>query len=292
MDNREDLVEFLHRWAGYCLTGSSVEHALVLATGIGRNGKGTFVRVLKHVFGEDLSAEAAPGLLMATKFERHPTELRALKGRRLVTASEVATDGLFNEERVKRLAGGDDIQARGMGEDFDEFTPTHKFILGVNKKPEVRDTSEGFWARLRVVPFDVSFLGREDHELEPKLKAEAEGVLAWCVRGAMAWAQSGLGRAEAIDEAKAEYRRAQDQLGRYLAERAEEGLPMDDVPASLLHDHVVAWARTNDERAPTKTGLGRELLARGFKRKRTKTGALWDLTASKQLDLMAQKESE
>jgi putative DNA primase/helicase len=79
----------------------------------------------------------------------------------------------FDEERVKSLTGSDRVSARGMREDFTDFAPRHKFVVCVNHLPTVRDASDGFWRRVRFVPFNVSFRGKEDRGLLDALKVES-----------------------------------------------------------------------------------------------------------------------
>jgi putative DNA primase/helicase len=47
-----DMREFLQRIAGCCLTGSTREQCVFIFYGIGRNGKSTFVNVLRYIMGD------------------------------------------------------------------------------------------------------------------------------------------------------------------------------------------------------------------------------------------------
>ena len=69
------------------MTGSVQEHALIFLYGAGKNGKSVFLNVLSGILG-DYSTTASMDVLTASKFDRHPTEIAALAGARLVTASE------------------------------------------------------------------------------------------------------------------------------------------------------------------------------------------------------------
>jgi phage/plasmid-associated DNA primase len=73
--------------------------------------------------------------------------------------------------------------------------PTCKLWLVCNKKPQVTDDSRAFWARVRLVPFTESFVGREDRLRRPALTNDPRhqrAVLAWIVRGAMRYHAEGL----------------------------------------------------------------------------------------------------
>lgn len=272
--DREDLVGFLRRFAGYCLTGYVSEHALALLTGGGRNGKSTFVETLMHVIGDDLAAPAAPGLLIASKYERHPTEIMDLHGKRLVVASEVPKHGAFSEERVKWLTGGDMVKARAMRADFVAFRPTHKFILCANHLPTVKDPTEGFWRRVRVVPFDVDFRGREERGLPERLRGESQGVLAWLVRAAVEWRSVGLGDPVVVSQATAEYRSDEDTLGRFL----DQWMPgsNEERPAAVILAAYKAWCEQEGEPEPRSAkALSADLQALGWRKRRIGRGILW-----------------
>lgn len=269
---RQELVTFLHRFVGYCLTGETRENALLLLIGQGRNGKTVFVETLMSVFGDDLAQPAAPGLLIASKNERHPAELMDLHGRRLVIASEVSKHATFSEERVKWLTGGDAIKAREFYGKWQTFRPSHKFIIGLNHLPTVKDPTDGFWRRLRVVPFDVSFKGREDKSLTAALKAEAPGILAWAVRGAAEWNVHGLGDPVVVQAATDEYREEENLLGRFLSAYRQG----EERPLKAIHDAFKFWCLAEGEAEP-KGGrtLGSDLKAAGWKKRRTSQGVLW-----------------
>ncbi len=272
MANREELIQFLQRWAGYCLTGSIREHALVIATGVGCNGKSVFVEALMHVFGGEFATPAPPGLLLVQKGERHPTEILDMRGRRFVVASEVPKNGTFSEERLKWLTGGDLLKGRGMHKDFVTFPPTHKLTVLANHMPRVPDSSDGFWRRLKIVPFDVSFKGREDKTLTETLRAEAMGILAWAVRGCVMWLRDGLGEPAVVVEATRKYRSGEDLIARFLAEQ----LPTTDAfRGASLYATYKKWTDENGERTCSNSTFGKELRARGWTNQHTNAGNVW-----------------
>jgi putative DNA primase/helicase len=48
----EELIGFLQRFLGYCLTGLTIEHSLLFLFGTGSNGKSVFTSVLTTIFGD------------------------------------------------------------------------------------------------------------------------------------------------------------------------------------------------------------------------------------------------
>ena len=85
-DGDVELVQFVQRLLGYCLTGRVSEQVLPILYGSGSNGKSTLIEIIMAVLGEDYSAKAPRDLLLAKRYA-HPTEMTILHGRRLVAAS-------------------------------------------------------------------------------------------------------------------------------------------------------------------------------------------------------------
>lgn len=216
MGGSDELVGYLQRLVGYALTGSTAEQLLVFLYGDGANGKSTFLATIQAMLG-DYATQAARGLLFGASGE-HPTGLADLYARRFVVCSEVGEDRIFDEALVKDLTGSDAVSARRMREDFWRFSPTHKLFLAGNHKPRVRGDDHGIWRRIALVPWTVR-VENPDRDLWGKLRAELPGILAWAVRGCLAWRAAGLQTPSVIAEATAAYREEQDIPGAFLREQ-------------------------------------------------------------------------
>jgi putative DNA primase/helicase len=217
MGGDQEMVDFLQRCVGYSLTGSVTEHVLFFCHGPkGMNGKSTFLSILREVMG-GYGATAPRKMLFQGIGERHPTELTVLFGKRLVTCSEVPQGQKFDEALVKDLTGGERISAHRMREDFWEFDPTHKFWIAGNHKPRIIGTDGGIWRRIVFMPWEVTIPEEErDLDLMKKLRAELPGILAWAVRGCLAWQKQRLAPPGTVVKATMKYRRESDQIGEFL----------------------------------------------------------------------------
>lgn len=236
------VARFLQRWFGYCLTGKTTEQCFVVHWGAeGSNGKSTVLDLMADTLG-DYAGTAAPGLLTASKSERHPTEIAALFGRRMVTAHETSENVALREDFIKQATGGDKLTARYMREDFFEFSPTHKLQLLTNHKPTIKGQDGGIWRRVRLVPYLASFGEADavergermflvDKDMPQRLQAELPGILAWRVRGAVEWTQSGLAAPDAVRSASEAYKSEQDRIGQFVAECCEVGLAFEELLA-------------------------------------------------------------
>ena len=169
MAGNENLITFLQRVIGYALTGVIREHVLLILYGTGRNGKSTFLNLLRRLLGS-YAMKAPPELLMVSNNDRHPTERADLFGKRFVSAIETEQGRRLSEVFVKEATGGDNIRARRMREDFWEFQPTHKVFLATNHKPVISGTETAIRERIRLVPFAVTIPdGERDTTLAKKL---------------------------------------------------------------------------------------------------------------------------
>jgi len=256
--------EFLQRGVGYSLTGSVSAQCLFFLFGKGANGKSTFVNVLLALLG-DYAMQAAPDILMSSDKQRQGPcpEIAGLVGARFVATSEVDEGRRLAEGLVKQITGGEPIRARFLHQDYFEFMPTHKLWFSANHKPVIRGGDEGIWRRIKLVPFNVTIPKEErDPDLVNKLTAELPGILAWAVRGCMAWngteEGSGLTEPAAIQAATDEYRSEMDVLSAFLTDCCVLH-PTVTVIGAELYAAYVKWAEDNGDKPIGKKQFGSRL---------------------------------
>jgi putative DNA primase/helicase len=214
-----ELVDFLQQWCGYCLTGSTREHALLFVYGPGGNGKGVFLNTITRILG-DYAKTAAMETFQAAPFDRHPTELAMLRGARLVTASETEEGRAWAESRIKQITGGDPVSARFMRQDFFEYLPAFKLTIIGNFKPVLRNVDDAARRRFNIVPF-IRKPKVVDRELQAKLLEEAPGILQWMIDGCLAWQRNGLIRPASVQAATEGYFSDQDVFGQWLEDSCD-----------------------------------------------------------------------
>ena len=265
------LVRFLQQFFGYCLTGSTREHALLFIHGAGGNGKGVLLNTVSRILG-DYAATAAMDVFVASRGERHPTDVAMLHGARLVSASEIAKGRAWNENLIKALTGGDPITAHFMRQDNFTFTPAFKLVVIGNHKPQLQSVNEATRRRFNIVPFDRT-PASPDPQLDEKLRAEAPGILRWLIDGCMDWQEANqLVRPPSVLEATKDYFAAQDILGQWLEEECDVD-PSNNykkTPISALFASWSNYAKRAGNDPGTKTSLNDELKQHGLTTYRTK----------------------
>jgi len=274
----QPLIDFMRRLLGYALTGDTREHVLPVFWGRGANGKSTLLESYMHALGPDYSGKATADLLLAKRSDGHPTAIADLHGKRFLACVETGDGRRLNEALVKELTGGDTLKARRMYEDFWQFAPTHKLALCSNHKPTVRGTDLGIWRRLRLIPFVESFTGtRADKTLPDKLKAEADGILAWAVRGCLEWQRGGLTEPDEVQAATAEYRSAEDTIARFLDECCAV-TPDAETRGPDLYRRFREWCERGGEHPFSARRFASALEEKGFAR-RISNGVVWERIA-------------
>jgi putative DNA primase/helicase len=214
-----DLIRFLQQWCGYCLTGSISEHALVFLHGGGGEGKSTFLNILSRIMGA-YAVTAAMDTFVASRSDRHSTELAMLRGARLVTASETEENRAWGEARIKSLTGGDPITARFMRQDNFTFDPQCKLTIVGNHRPALHSVDDAMRRRINIIPFTRK-PACPDPDLGQKLLDEAPAILRWMIEGCLDWQANRLVRPLIVTAETADYFSEQDTFAQWLEEECD-----------------------------------------------------------------------
>jgi len=117
-----------------------------------------------------------------------------------------------------------------------------------------------------LIPFKMAFIPRPDPaktnerladaHLPAKLKAEGPGILAWLVRGCLAWQEEGLNPPESVLAATADYQASEDTIKVFISEKCNEG-PGLSCRALALYSAYKSWAELSGEKTMTATKFGK-----------------------------------
>lgn len=272
------LRDWIDKALGYSATADVTEQCFFDPYGSGGNGKTVLVEVVSFVLGD--YAHVAPFSMFEAQYDNPiPNDLAALDHKRFVTASETKPNSRFNEARLKELAGSGRISARFLYQEPFTFQPVAKIWLSTNHRPHVEDETDGFWRKVRLIPFVVKFTdGNADRSLTNKLKAEAEGILAWLVRGAMRWRTEGLEPLpECVILATATYRQDEDPLSDFIGAKCVTD-PKAAIGATTLYKAYKVWAESEGMTGKdvlTATTFGTRMGTR-FAKRHDRGGAVYD----------------
>lgn len=262
---------FVQRLFGYGMLGKVTEHVMPIFHGDGANGKGTLRDAIMAAFG-DYAIEVDPAILMESKHERHGAFKMRLRGARLVFCSETERGRRFAEATMKRLVGGDPIEANLMHKNPITFDPSHLLIMMTNHLPNVSGDDPAVWRRIFVVPFDVVIPEEErDGSLPGRLKESSAAILAWVYQGWLDYQEQGLNPPEAVKARTLKYQQDSDVLARFLAERTMS-THAGTVMARELFNAWSDWCRETREEPGTEKAFAESMEVRGFPKKNTNTG--------------------
>ena len=277
MGGDQEMVAFLQRAVGYCLTGHTGEQCIFIAHGSGANGKSTFMDTISYIIG-DYATTTSVETFVGRKQGAIPNDLAALAWARLVSCSETAEGGGLDESLIKQVTGGEKISARFLNREFFTFLPRFKLWMLTNHKPVIRGTDNGIWRRIRLIPFEVTIPeGERDKDLPAKLRAEAGGILRWALAGLREWKRlGGLMAPERVKAATEAYKGEMDILGDFIGEMCLTGTH-HRISNGMLYGAYSQWAKDNGLMAKSHKWFSRALMDRGLKQEdvRKEGGRMW-----------------
>ena len=266
--NNEGVLSFVKKAVGYSLTGDTKEQCFFQCYGNGANGKSVFLNTISNVLG-DYAINAQVQSILAKgngNGGNASPDIARMNGSRFVRTNEPNEGSRFDEGLVKQLTGGDIVTARFLyGEEF-QFKSEFKMWIACNYKIVVRGTDKGIWRRMRLIPFEAEFEGKnEDKNLENKIKAEYPQILAWAIQGCLQWQKEGLEMPDEIRIATNEYRDEMDIVRSFAKDRIKMK-PGNKIKASLIYTAYKQWARDGNEYMMSNQKFGLEFAKKYVKR--------------------------
>jgi putative DNA primase/helicase len=255
-----DAILLLQMWFGLMLTGDTSFHKILLMIGPGRAGKGTTVRVMQHVIGQDNCATASFSSL-GGDFGLWPWIRKSVVvfpdahlGQRV--------DGTHIAELLKSISGEDrQTVNRKCLPQLANVRLSARIVITMNQFPRLTDASNALASRFLILPFNESFEGREDRCLEDRLLAEAPGILNWSLQGLHALRHAGkFPVTQHAEELLDTFKRLSSPVGTFIDECCEEGDDLSIVCVNLYR-HWEEWCDENGHKAGSTAIFGSKLKA-------------------------------
>ncbi|MFG2292014.1 phage/plasmid primase, P4 family [Streptomyces sp. NPDC048603] len=270
--NHPEMPAFMRRLVGYGISGSVSEQCFVFMHGQGSNGKSVLLDAILYVFAGITRSTEFSTFEQRTAVGQASPELASLRGARLVTASETEKYSRLAEALVKQLTGGDPVTARELYGNPFTYIPSFLLMVAGNYKPAILSQDLGVWRRVKLIPFEATFRGaKADKTLPAKLRAEAEGILAWAVRGAQEWYEHGLQEPASVAGATQDYRESEDRLAEFIAARLvhEDGARVAPMAVRRAYAEWAEDAGLSRKEVLSGWALGVELESRSYTKRKS-----------------------
>jgi putative DNA primase/helicase len=268
-----EMIAYLQQAVGYTLSGDQTLQCFFYLTGEGKNGKSTFIETLLFILGPYAIKNEIKTLEKKRGRDSIPNDLARFRGTRMVSFSEVSSDMVLDEARIKDFTGGDRISARFLyGETF-EFEATHTIWIYGNHKPNVRGIDDGLWRRFKII--EISYQVPEelrDGELPKKLKAEAAGILNWALEGYHQYLANGrkIKDPDSVSKAVLTYRNDADQFQEFLNDCCKID-KRSTTFLSSIYNRYIDWAERNNQTPLTRKEISERLSSKSLNLKKSQS---------------------
>ena len=189
--------EYFQKWLGYCITGETHLQKIMIAHGVGSNGKSASYDTLRLIM-KDFYATCAKEVFIQkpnSTIGSATPYLMDLKKPRIAVYSEgrSSDDMQFDESQLKMISGEDQIKGRKLHKDNEEFMTQCKLNMTTNFTPRLSG-DHPMKRRIIYSFFTQKFVENPTKENEQKLDPEfikdiqtkyLDEVFSWMVQGAV-----------------------------------------------------------------------------------------------------------
>lgn len=174
--NDKSVRALLEEAIGYCFYRRNELRKSFILTGDKKNGKSTFLAMLKELLGDDNTAALDLNEL-ADRFSS-----ASLFGKLANIGDDIGDEFIANPATFKKIVSGDRIKGENKGQKEFFFNPYCKLLFSANNIPRIKDKSGAVLDRLVIIPFDAKF-SRDDPDFDPyiKYKLIQEDVLEYLI---------------------------------------------------------------------------------------------------------------
>lgn len=252
LEGKTERIELLQEWLGYCLGKDNHFHKAMVLLGDGRNGKGTTCHILRNLVGEFNCTSLKLGQMtnenMAARLANKMVNIDA----------DTDTSAVRYEADFRRITGGDSIMVKNLYDNPYELRPYVKLVIGANDLPHIADKTHGLYDRLLIIPYNVSFVGREDFGLKEKLMAELSGILNWCLIGRKRlYIRGRFSETNEMRELVQDLKKQNNPIDAYVDECV--GIHDDaETTKQDLYDNYKSWCKQNGYKEFGKNKFGKE----------------------------------
>jgi len=246
---------------------TSVEK-MALFVGSGANGKSVVCEVVQRLLGEGSVSNLDPAQLSDEKM------LPYVKDKRLNFSPDIRQGAAF-DSALKALASGQRVTARRIFSDAEQIT-CPPIVFALNEMPYFRDTTDGFFRRLLVFPFDVVIPEeRQDKTLADRIcRDELPGIFSLLMKSRAELRSRGYefapskGMSDRLESLRCEARSDRSPVRAFLQRRGLSPVPLR--PGQPFVEITQNEINLGLRGAVSPTAISRELGHYGVEARRTR----------------------
>ena len=179
--NDPDSITLLQEWFGYCLTSDYRFQKCMVLQGVPRSGKSMVMRILTAMVGSNDSVPMTPEAVAS------PHGTSVIGNKKLLNFADIRKIRRECVEKfievILNITGGDPILVNPKNKTPYRQTVLSKITITCNELPTMLDDNDALLSRMLTMWFPVSFEGREDPNLEPRIMLELPGIFNWALDG-------------------------------------------------------------------------------------------------------------
>lgn len=265
----------LSEYVGYLFTRELKLEKVLILFGDGANGKSVVFSIISALIGaENVSSFTLQGL---TQNEYQRAEI----GNKLLNYSSEMNPSRFDIALFKQIVSGEPIQARFIYGRAFIMKDYAKLILNCNVLPSHTESTEAFFRRFIVVPFNVTIpAAQQDPDLASKIiENELPGIFNWVLAGLeRVISNRRFTESPAVTETIKSYREMSDTLSLFIQEYGIEGSNTKHMRATDIYCIYAKFCRDCNLEALAVNAFGMAMRKKGFEKKKMATGSYYYVT--------------
>ena len=267
----KDMLRFMYKWLGYCMSGETKEQCFSIFFGYGSNGKSSLIKIMTGILG-DYCGRVDSSLVVIQKAGGNElsakmlSEIAQLAGCRFIHTTEISEFGRLNSRLLKDAAEGAPLPAKMFRQDPFQMKMVGKWNLQTNHQANISAGDKGIWRRVRQIDFDQEFkIGEQGtiQEIDKWVLEEKQAVFTDLVRAATLYYREGLRPPEKVIASTEEYAHQEDWLARFLEDCCVIGKGLN-TSRTRVYSAFKDWAESTGEYKCSAVAFGKKMSAKNF----------------------------
>ena len=245
-----------------CFISSAIVEKAFIHVGAGSNGKSTLLNILTSIIGLDnITAKTIHD------FEYNRFSVSALEGKLANISADVGKKGIKNTELIKKLIGGDPVDAEKKFKGTYAFRPRATLIFSANELPEVDDSSDGFARKFELIKWEKKFYGKDrDHSVKQiqHNSNEISGIMNLLIPIMKRLIKNqSLKYESTVEQTKMEWIRESDSISKFIEDMTSI-IPNEFTVKTTLYQNYVKYCIAGKFRQQTPQKFNKKMIEKGF----------------------------